>query len=539
MRGPVPPHDIEHFPGTSVGRTAMSEEIEIKLRIPPEALRKVRRIAWFRDMVCGPVTRRKLVSTYFDTGKFKLCDRRIALRVRRENRSWIQTVKADANGTAGAFGRRQWEQKVAANVPELEHAYDTALGPLVSEALKRKLKPAFKTVIWRTAVPVRVNGSELEVAIDRGEIVAGDIVEPVNEIEIELKEGDPAEIVRLAERLAKALPAVYEARTKPERGFLLATGKNGKAFHGDPIVLAPAITAEESFRTIGLNCLHHLTANEVAVLNGDSNGVHQMRVGLRRLRAAISVFKDLSQDSHTDFVKTELKWLTEQLGPARDFDVLVRESVAPLAEDRHGASEIGVLKQDLEARRDAEFARAKAALESERYRRITLDVALWLAGGAWSQNGSLLAEARRKRPAAAYAAETLTERTRKIVKSLRHLEKLEVPQRHRLRIAVKKLRYAAEFFESLFKGAEAQTRRAHLGKTLKELQDALGKLNDIGVQQKLAAEIMQSGGQPEQLSQKVYAMGIVTGRSHVKYEACIAAAVKAGRRLAAARQFWQ
>jgi CHAD domain-containing protein len=264
-----------------------------------------------------------------------------------------------------------------------------------------------------------------------------------------------------------------------------------------------------------------------------------MRVGLRRLRAAISVFKELAQDSRTQAIKAELKWLTEQLGPARDFDVFVRESVAPLSEDRHGAAEIHVLKQDLEARRDAGFARAKATLESGRYRKIALEVALWLAGGEWSANLSPLSEARRKRPAAAFAAETLTERTNKIVKQLRNLEKLDVLQRHRLRIAVKKLRYATEFFESLFTGSVAEARQKRLGKTLKELQDALGKLNDIGVQQKLAAEIMQSREQPERMSKKAYAMGIVTGRSHVKFETCIATAVRAGRRLSAGRQFWQ
>jgi triphosphatase len=517
----------------------MPEEIEIKLRVPPDAMRGVMRIAWLRDLASGPVKRSKLVSTYFDTGKFKLHDHGIALRLRREGRAWLQTIKADANGTAGAFGRRQWEWRVKGALPDLETTHETALAPLISDALKRKLRPVFQTVIRRTAIPVKSGGSILEIALDRGEIIAGGSKEPVGEIEIELKKGDPAEIVRLAEHLARTIPAAYEARTKPERGYGLAAGKSGKAFGGNPVVLAPTVTVEESFRTIGLNCLHHLTANERAVLQGDSKGIHQMRVGLRRLRAAISVFKDLLQDSRTEVIKAELKWLTEQLGPARDFDVFVRESVAPLSEDRHGALEIHVLKQDLEARRDVGFARAKAALESERYRKIALEVAFWLAGGEWSANPSPLSEARRRRPATSFAAEILTERTDKIVKKLRHLEKLDVLQRHRLRIAVKKLRYATEFFESLFTGSGAEERRKRLGRTLKELQDALGKLNDIGVQQKLAAEIMQSREQPEKLSKKAYAMGIVTGRSHVKFEACIAIAVRAGRRLSAARQFWQ
>ncbi len=150
------------------------------------------------------------------------------------------------------------------------------------------------------------------------------------------------------------------------------------------------------------SCLYQLCANERGVRAANSESVHQMRVGLRRLRAAMSVFKVLLQDSQSEAIKAELKWLTEQLGPARDFDVFVRESVAPLSET---ASEMGVLQEDMEARRDEGFRGAREAVDSERYRRLVLSAALWLASGAWSATADPLKAVPRERLVTAFASE--------------------------------------------------------------------------------------------------------------------------------------
>jgi len=517
----------------------MPHEIEIKLRIPPEALHGVARLAWLREMASGPAKRAKLVSVYFDTGKFKLRDRGVSLRLRRVGRKWVQTVKADGGGGAGAFGRSEWEHAVAADRPDFDAAKDTALDPLATGKLRRRIRPVFRTEIWRTAIPLRCGDSELELAVDRGQIVAGRRRRMVSEIEIELKRGDPVEIARLAGRIAQAVPVAYEPLTKPERGYALCAGTSSKPVHADPVVLRPDFTTAESLRVIGLECLRHLAANERAVRTGESEGVHQMRVGLRRLRAAISVFRELADDRETDAVKTELRWLTEQLAPARDFDVFVTESVAPLAGAHAGASEIALLRADMEQRRDAGFARAKAAVESRRYRRLVLDVALWLGNGRWSADPDPLREARRARPIVPFATEVLTRRSQKIVKQAAKLEKLDMHQRHRLRIGIKKLRYATEFFESLFAGAGQRARQKRLVETLKVLQDVLGQLNDMGVYQKLAGEIVERGKHPDRRPEKAFAMGMVAGRGQVKYEASVGAAMKASARLAAGRQFWQ
>lgn len=135
----------------------------------------------------------------------------------------------------------------------------------------------------------------------------------------------------------------------------------------DEIILNPAMQAGQAFQAIGFSCLRHFAANQDAVTHCDPEGLHQMRVGLRRFRAAMSFFKHLIEQPDSDNLKRGLRWLTEQLGPARDLDVLLNESLKPLQQQEPEARELRTLENDLEDRRRAAFARSKAAVESERY----------------------------------------------------------------------------------------------------------------------------------------------------------------------------
>jgi inorganic triphosphatase YgiF len=517
---------------------AMPEEIEIKLTVPPDALSRVARLPWIRASSGGSVKHQKLVSVYFDTARFSLRDHHISLRVRRAGRLRLQTIKSDANGRAGAFGRTEWEQEIADDVPDLSVVEKTALAPLTRRKLERNLQPVFETEVWRTTVPLHVGDSDLELAIDRGHIRAGERNEPISEIEIELKQGDAAEVSRIAGRLAKMLSTAYEPLSKPERGYALREGRAGGAVHAARVVIARELSTGESFKLIGLSCLNHMAANGCAVRRGDGSGIHQMRVGLRRLRAAVSVFRELLRDSQTEKITAELKWLTEQLGPARELDVFVKESIASLAEARPDVSEIAELRRDFEQRRKVGFANAKAAVATERYRRLVLDVALWLAHGDWSTSSDAWHEARRQRPVLGFATTVLSARARKVIKRLRKLNKLGPHDRHKLRIDVKKLRYATEFFSTLFDGPKVRTRQRQCAKSLKDLQDALGKLNDISVHQRIAREIIGARKRADDLPQKAYALGLVMERERRQAASCIAAAMKAGRRLARLRPFW-
>jgi triphosphatase len=308
----------------------MGQEIELKLVGPHVALRKAMELPWLRELASGPAKREKLVSVYFDTPKLKLHKRGLALRVRHIDKKHVQTIKTIQKGRRGPLGRDEWEHEVGGARPDLKLAEGTALAPLVGEKLRRKLRPVFETVVERVTLPVHSGGSDVEIAVDRGYAKAGRERAPISELELELKSGDPADLVQIAERLARSLPVAYGARPKQDRGYALVKGKEARAIRAADIELDPHVTTGQAFRVVALACLDHALANQRSVSAGDAEGIHQMRVGLRRLRAALSLFKPLIESAETESIKTELKWLTDELAPARDFDVLVTEGIEPL-----------------------------------------------------------------------------------------------------------------------------------------------------------------------------------------------------------------
>ena len=516
----------------------MAQEIEVKLEAPIMAARQLLEAAWLKRLETAPPKRDHLVSVYYDTAACALREQGLSLRVRHIGKRRIQTVKAGPPGTCGPFCRQEWENEIDGNRPDLDGAADSALGHFPRKTLKRALRPVFATDITRAAIPVRCAGSEIEIAIDRGEVRTRRRQRPISEIELELKQGDPAQLVKLARRIARATGAGYGIASKAERGYELSRGDRPRAIGAREILLNSDMTAAEAFTTIALSCLHHFAGNRAAVEAGASEGVHQMRVGLRRLRAAISFFKDLLQDAESRRIKRDLGWLLGELGPARDLDVLISERVEPLQRERADGAELAILKTDLKHRRRSGFERAKEAVESARYRQIVLEVALWATGGAWCASTEPLTAGRRDRRVADFVAEEFARRHGKIRKKLKKIEKLDPRARHKLRIAAKKLRYADEFFAGLYDRGGPKRRLKSHGKALKELQSALGKLNDMQVHDAMAGDFVRAKQRTRKKPQKAFAFGLISGKDHARARALLAQGIEAGKDFAAVKPFW-
>src|SRR5262249_40218517 len=207
----------------------------------------------------------------------------------------------------------------------------------------------------------------------------------------------------------------------------------------------------------------------------------QMRVGLRRLRAAMSLFADILQDPQTAALKEELKWLTGELGPARELEVLVTPVVAPVQRRLSRLHRSSSLSRDLTQPRAAAGGRAHDAARCERLRAVTLEIARWLEGGQWRTPQDDLLRDRGDVPIEVSAADQLTRRFKKIRKLGKMLTRLDARRRHKLRIQAKKVRYASEFFAGLFPGKKASKRREKFLSALEDVQDCLGDLNDIAV----------------------------------------------------------
>lgn len=516
----------------------MAQEIEIKLEAPTAAARRLLDATWLKRLETAPPKRERLLSVYYDTTSAALREKGVSLRVRRAGDKRVQTVKSGPKGACGPFCRQEWEREIAGNRPALGDVEDTALDQFSRKKLKRALRPVFTTDITRAAIPVRSGGSEIEIAIDRGEVRAKRKRAPISEIEIELKRGDPVSLVKLAKRIADATHAGYGTASKAARGYALRQSGGSAPVGAYKIILEPTMNAGEGFTTIALSCVHHFDGNRDAVTAGIAEGVHQMRVGLRRLRAAISIFKELLRDAESTRIKRELKWLLGELGPARDLDVFIDESLVPLRRQRADGAALDALKGELERRRHAGIERAKKAVASDRYRRTVLDTALWITGGSWTTGTKPQLAEERDRDVTDFTAAELARRERKIEKKLEDLEQLDPRQRHKLRIAAKKLRYADEFFATLYDGRGARRRLKRHRKALKALQSSLGKLNDMRAHDAIADAFLRPRYHATKKPEKAFAFGLISGEDHAHIETLMRAATKAGKHLTATKPFW-
>ncbi|NEW90970.1 CHAD domain-containing protein [Rhodopseudomonas sp. BR0M22] len=244
------------------------------------------------------------------------------------------------------------------------------------------------------------------------------------------------------------------------------------------IVLSQNAGSDEAFRTIATELLRLIAAQQAKVRRRDPTGVHQMRIALRRMRAAISVFGELIDGRDTQRMKRELKWLAGRLAPARDLHLLeVKIKSAQL-----GSGSPAFLKR-LGSDRGAAFASASATVELRRFDKLLIDLQHWIDAGEWTK----AADGADRPSAVTFAEQVLTRRAHKLNKRLAKLEQLDDEERHRVRIAAKKLNYAIGFFASLF-GGKAGKRLERFRKHLKKLLDALGALNDVVVHRKLAGK---------------------------------------------------
>ena len=513
----------------------MGEETELKLIVPQASLAKVRRSKVIGRKQTAAPSATDVTSVYYDTRQHDLLKRGITFRVRQKGDEHLQTVKADVNAYPG---RKEWESRIEDNKPDFAAVKGTALEPLLDKTSPRRLKPLFATRVRRTVIPLKWGGSEVELAVDRGQVKAGRSRVPVSEVELELKNGDAADLFSAARALGKIAPVRLGMLSKAEVGYGLADNETARPFKSTPIVLDCKLSTADAFRTVSYACLRQVVANEAAVNARHPEGVHQMRVGLRRLRAALAFFSDLTdKDSHVERVKNDLKWITDELGPGRELDVYLSKSVAPLM--KQPSPGVRSLARVTERRRKAAFARARDAVRSDRYRASILDVAAWLNAGAWVTTGGKIAPALRERPIVDFATDELHRRWRKIAKKKKKFDQFDTRQRHKLRINAKKLRYYTEFFATLFPRGKSTKRCRKLAKALKRLQSNLGDLNDFAAHGKLTKELVfPRRTRSKHPRQKAFAAGLVAGKERSESRSLLKEARSALRDVAKAKTYW-
>ena len=459
-----------------------AKEIELKLVFDPADAEALLAHPFLARIPAAP-KKRELISVYYDTDDDALQREGVFLRVRSTGEGYVQTIKT-ARGAGEFLERDEWECRLANHAPNLDAATGTALAPLLTENVRAGLRPRFQTRFRREAYCIEYAGTEIELAVDQGEITAGAKAAPVSELELELKSGDRHTLFSLARTLVKSLPLTLGVKTKAERGFELLDGGDHTVEKARQVEISPDETCTEAFRIIARNCLRQILVNLPAMRARRPEALHQMRVGLRRLRAAITLFGDVVAGEQRQTVSNALTWITGELGPARDLDVFIADILVPQRASHADDPQVKAVYDDVLARRVAAYDRAIEATSSSRFRLALIDLGAWIEIGDWRGEENPFPE----EPVAAYATEKLSSLRRAIKKKGENFRKLSVAERHRLRIRAKRLRYATEFFATTFVGARCDKRRRKSLVALQKLQDALGILNDISTRQALLAE---------------------------------------------------
>lgn len=513
-------------------------EIELKLELDPSDATRIKRHLSRRSKGAKAV-RQKLVSVYFDTPDLRLRQNGLMLRVRRAGGKHTQTIKNSNGRTAGLFDRAEWEQDISGPLPDLATAKDTGVESLLNGGAAN-LRPAFETRIERSQYQVTSHGARIEVALDQGEVDTGDCRLPVCELELELARGEPAELFRLARMLGEVVPLRLGVKSKSDRGYELAGDGTGTVEKAADVHLTAAMPVAPAFRVIARNCLKQLVANEPPMVAGDGEALHQMRIGLRRIRAAISTFKSVVADSECERIKSELRWISRKLSPARDLDILVAEVLAPLYQQHADDAGVAGLCQDFRRRRARAYKAAATAVRSPRFRAMVLQTAEWIEAGRWGTDEDDLKRVRREQPISVLAADELTRRRKKIRKQSKLVAELNPAERHRLRIRAKKLRYAIEFFADVFPGHKKAKRRKAALSPLKELQDALGTLNDIATRETLASRMAHAGpSKGQDARERAFAAGVIFGSQDAHIQAMLDKAADASAQFLKVKPFWR
>jgi len=431
------------------------QEVEFKLELSQSGARSLLKNVPF----VSPPTILQQKSIYFDTNAWDLAKRGLSFRIRESGNQRMQTVKAGAGAAAGSFVREQWEQPVIADAPVID---DPQIAALLAGA-GPELVPLFEVHVTRHRWNVTASEAQIEVCLDIGKVVAADREAPLCEIELERKAGQPAALFDLARKIDLITPARLGVLSKAERGYRLLAAVQG-AVKAGPAPLTSKMSATTAFARTAAVCLRQFRLNEMALSwSRDAEVLHQIRVALRRLRSLFSICKSLFQHSRFDHLREELAWLAAETGQARNIDVLIDR-----ARDEELAARLKAMRGDA-------YRALEATLSSARVRSLMIDVdefiSNWMTDGAMPMHG----------PSARNFTSTALDRLWKKVSCGHRLIEEDDAARHRLRIAAKKLRYAAEFFEPLYRSKIEMKRHRRFIAAMAGLQDQLGDLNDLAV----------------------------------------------------------
>jgi len=240
---------------------------------------------------------------------------------------------------------------------------------------------------------------------------------------------------------------------------------------------APVYTGEpdagEGFAANVDAAIEQIEANLAGAVRGrDPEFLHQLRVGMRRLRSTLRCFRKLVRRRRADTIDRRLRSLLHSLGATRDWDVFCRLDWPP------------ALRGEAERLRSDAGRAARGVMRSANFRAAIRATRDWAKSNPWRRH------AEPTEPLSAFAHRALQRLHQKLREAAAGIDWNDAPRRHKVRIRVKRMRYGSECFAPAFRKAELQRYLRHV----KQLQTILGELNDIFVQRRLLRKLGRGAG---------------------------------------------
>lgn len=442
----------------------MAVETELKLALSPAAWRLVGQHPCLANL---PMQSRRLYNTYFDTPDRLLAANGLALRFRKQGRQWRLTVKSsDERGTA-LTQRLEWE------FPAEYGQFD--FSPIDCARVRRKLEkalpvlqPVFTTHFLRRTWLVHSESICIEVALDRGRIVSGARSLPISEIELELRTGTVADLFALARALQATLPLSPALASKAERGYLLLEGGEERPCKAIRVALAATMTPRAAGRELALAALRQWQKNVESQQgwHSDVEFLHQGRVALRRLRSVSSLFAPVLPD----FLSAggqEWPSFAAEVGRVRNWDVFLTQTLPAVEGIFPHSPDLVFCRQRAQVAAQRASRELAAALNSPHYARWLFEISAALA--VFDDEPAEIS----LRSFACRRLRQLARRARRRVPVDEGTGTLE--EWHRLRLALKRLRYGLEFMAPLLPAKRLKPYQKYLECCL----EGLGRLSDL------------------------------------------------------------
>jgi triphosphatase len=458
-------------------------EIELKLLVDAEHLANFNDAPVITANARNKGSRKHLKSTYYDTPERTLWRNGVTLRVRQSGARFVQTVKAEFRDDP--LRRGEWEASVPSMAPDLALAMPFIPEKLRADLESEGLEAVFTSDVRRHQRLLDLPAGTVEVAFDHGVMIAGERTVPVSEIELELKSGSASVLHELALRLAEHGPVRPSIRTKSARGFDLAADRAPVARPSRKLRLDPTIALDDAFAAILRSCLLHLLESMPAAEDGrNPDGIHQLRVSLRRLRSALDLMRSVGSLSRLDSLRADARWFAQNLSAAREWDIFETETLPTIAKGCPTIAGFEALGDVAASRRAAAYNRVRLLLVERRCAAFVISLGGWIESRGWRsdvapENLGQLAE-----PTTNFAHRMLSEQHARVLKRGKHFKSQTTEERHRLRLAVKKLRYVVEFLLPLYGLGKPAKRYSH---KLAALQEELGAFNDMATTTALLA----------------------------------------------------